>query len=61
MVRNMVMSRTRARFLEAKGSKVIRFWDNEVLQQPDAVLEAILDSVGDRTLTPTPLPKGDGA
>ncbi len=50
----------RTRFLEAKGFKVIRFWDNEVLQQPDAVLEAILNSVGDRTLTPTPLPEGEG-
>jgi very-short-patch-repair endonuclease len=50
----------RTRFLEAKGFKVIRFWDNAVLQQSDAVLEAILNSVGDRTLTPTPLPKRDG-
>jgi len=49
----------RTRFLEAKGFKVIRFWDNEVHQQSVAVLQAILNSVGDRTHTPAPLPKGE--
>jgi very-short-patch-repair endonuclease len=52
--------RGRTRFLEARGFKVLRFWDNEVLQQMDAVLEAILDATHHRTLTPTPLPEGEG-
>ncbi|HEY3521772.1 MAG TPA: endonuclease domain-containing protein [Rhodanobacteraceae bacterium] len=51
---------TRARFLEARGYKVVRFWDNDVLRDADAVLEAILNAVDNRTLTPTPLPEGEG-
>ncbi|UGB37623.1 endonuclease domain-containing protein [Frateuria soli] len=50
----------RTRFLEGRGLRVVRFWDNEVLQQTDAVLEAILRTARDRTLTPTPLPQGEG-
>ncbi|HET6805862.1 MAG TPA: DUF559 domain-containing protein [Frateuria sp.] len=52
--------RERTRFLEARGLKVLRFWDNDVLQQTDAVLEVILGAAHDRTLTPTPLPEGEG-
>jgi len=54
------VDRNRTRFLEAKGLRVLRFWDNEVLQQIDAVLEVILRTAHDRTLTPTPLPEGEG-
>jgi len=50
----------RNRYLESLGLKVLRYWDNEVLQQTDAVLEAILGVVENRTLTPTPLPEGEG-
>ena len=38
----------------------MRFWNNDVLTRTDAVIEAIWNAVGDRTLTPTPLPRGDG-
>jgi very-short-patch-repair endonuclease len=54
------MDHDRTRFLEARGIKVVRFWDNDVLQRLDAVLEAILRAAQDRTLTPTPLPEGEG-
>jgi len=50
----------RTRFLESKGLRVLRFWDNDVPINTDAVLEAIWNAVGDRTLTPTPLPEGEG-
>lgn len=50
----------RTRFLECQNLLVLRFWDNDVLQQTDAVLEAILDATANRTLTPTPLPEGEG-
>jgi very-short-patch-repair endonuclease len=50
----------RTRFLELLGLKVLRYWDNEVLQQTDAVLEAIWSVAQDRTLSPTPLPEGEG-
>jgi very-short-patch-repair endonuclease len=46
----------RTRFLEAQGVRVLRFWNNDVLMCTTAVLEAILDAVENRTLTPTPLP-----
>ena len=50
----------RTRRLEQDGFRVVRFWDNEVLIQTDAVLEAILNAASERTLTPTPLPAGEG-
>ena len=55
-----VVDQARTRFLEAQGMKVLRYWDNDVLQQTDAVLEAILSAAENRTLTPTPLPAGEG-
>ena len=54
------VDRVRTRFLESKGLTVLRFWDNEVLMQTQAVIEAIWNSVGPRPLTPTPLPVGEG-
>ena len=50
----------RTHFLKRRGYRVLRFWDNEVLKDLDAVLEVILATAIQRTLTPTPLPKGEG-
>ncbi|HEU4663949.1 MAG TPA: endonuclease domain-containing protein [Dokdonella sp.] len=50
----------RTGFLESKGLHVVRFWGNEVLNDINAVLEAILSVAGRRTLSPTPLPTGEG-
>jgi len=50
----------RTSFLASQGIRLLRFWDNDVLLRMDAVLEAILHTVGERTLTPTPLPEGEG-
>lgn len=46
--------------LQRQGFTVLRFWDNDVLQQTDAVLEAILNALPELPLTPTPLPMGEG-
>jgi very-short-patch-repair endonuclease len=35
----------RTRFLEGKGFRVIRFWNNDVLQNLDGVLEVIANSL----------------
>ncbi len=50
----------RTRCLEAQGLRVLRFWNDDVLKNTEAVLEAILNAIGDRPLTPTPLPMGEG-
>ena len=40
----------RTRFLERQGLRVLRFWDNEVLGQRDAVLEVLLGFAEGREL-----------
>jgi very-short-patch-repair endonuclease len=54
---------SRTRVLAEHGYTVVRFWDNEVLQDIDAVLEAIVGEVMRRTLAPSrsPLPRGKDA
>ena len=47
---------SRTRVLAEHGYTVVRFWDNEVLQDIDAVLEAIVGEVTRRTLAPSPSP-----
>jgi adenine-specific DNA-methyltransferase len=52
----------RTAFLEQQGLKVLRFWNNQVLNETDGVLQVIWEHVGGgETLTPTPLPPaGEG-
>ena len=51
--------RARTKFLNGRGYRVIRFWDNEVLLDIDAVLAAILEALNDPH--PSPLPHaGEG-
>ena len=47
---------SRTRVLAEHGYAVVRFWDNEVLQDIDGVLEAIVGEVTRRTLAPSPSP-----
>lgn len=52
----------RTQFLQSQGYRVLRYWNNEVLQQGEAVLESIVQVLADRCgrpLTPTPLPVGE--
>ncbi|QNK71113.1 endonuclease domain-containing protein [Variovorax sp. PAMC26660] len=52
----------RTRFLEAQGYRVLRFWNNEVLTQTDAVRERILQALQEDNPHPNPLPQaGEGA
>ena len=44
----------RTRFLEYRGYRVIRFWNNEVLENIDAVVTAIQQAL------PQPLPRAGG-
>ncbi|MGE0356561.1 MAG: endonuclease domain-containing protein [Burkholderiales bacterium] len=45
----------RSRFLEAKGFRVLRFWNDEVMGNIEGVMEVIAHG-----LTPDPSPEGEG-
>ena len=47
----------RTRYLESQGWRVLRFGSGDALKQTEAVVEAIWNIVGDRTLSPTPAPR----
>jgi very-short-patch-repair endonuclease len=49
----------RTRFLETEGYRVLRFWNNDVLQNIDGVLEVIQRAIA-TTPTPNPSPQGGG-
>jgi len=57
----------RTRYLEERGHRVLRFWDNDALTKTDAVLQAILDALSGCPPSPRPSPpvggegNGDGA
>ena len=46
----------RTAFLESRGYRVLRFWNNEVLQQIDGVMSAIFEAVRAAEAPPTPDP-----
>ena len=46
----------RSDYFGNKGYRVLRFWNNEVLQETDAVLDAILTALEDDTPSPQPSP-----
>jgi len=49
-------------WLKRQGFTVLRFWNDEILQNTEAVLEAILDALGKNAppSPPAPLPLGEG-
>ena len=49
----------RTRRLEALGYRVLRFWNNDVLMNTEAVLEVILEAVARAAPHPNPLPGGE--
>ena len=50
----------RTRFLETRGFRVLRFWNDDVLRETDAVLDAIAAALAPQTPTRRPLPPGGG-
>ncbi|WP_374090952.1 DUF559 domain-containing protein [Methylomicrobium lacus] len=53
--------RQRSRFLEQQGIRILRFWNNQVFQEAESVLEAIFRAVTVNRPSPlTPLPEGEG-
>ena len=49
----------RSRWLEERGYRVLRFWNDETLLKLDDVLEAIIAALRVVPLSPTPLPQGE--
>ncbi|MEE9284574.1 MAG: endonuclease domain-containing protein [Dehalococcoidia bacterium] len=50
----------RTAWLEGTGIRVLRFWDNDVLQNPEGVLERVMEAVLSPRPHPRPLPQGEG-
>ena len=50
--------RRRDAWLAEQGVRVLRFWNNDVLRETEAVLEAIWEGLDPH---PDPLPEGEGA
>ena len=53
----------RTRFIEAQGYRVLRFWNNDVMENPDGVLDAIVKAVSSspsRGFAAHPSPTGRG-
>jgi very-short-patch-repair endonuclease len=48
----------RTQWLEAQGYKVLRFWNNDVLQNTDSVREQIYSALRAQTPLPNPPPQG---
>ena len=49
----------RTTHLEAKGYRVLRFWNNDVLLNIESVLEVIVGSLASPAPHPSPLPAGE--
>ena len=49
----------RTRHLPAKGYRVLRFWNNDVLTNIESVLAVILSSLASPAPHPSPLPSGE--
>lgn len=47
-------------YLASQGLRVLRFWNNQVLQETEAVLDVIFRVSLERTLSPNPSPDGRG-
>ena len=44
---NVEADNRRSRFLQEQGYQILRFWNNEALQETEAVLTRILESLSD--------------
>ena len=50
----------RSEYLRKKGYRTLRFWNNEVLQKTESVLEAVLLSLSEDAPSPRPSPPNRG-
>jgi len=58
---NLETDNKRSEYLREKGYQIIRFWNHEILQEPEAVLNTIFLLLSENISPhPIPLPKGEG-
>jgi len=57
---NVKKDAARTAFLEEQGFKVVRFWNNEVSENIEGVLETIYAAITQESPHPNPPPKGEG-
>ena len=48
----------RSKWLQSQGFRVLRYWNNDVIERKDDVLESIIRALREY-LSPTPLPQGE--
>ena len=56
---NKARDETRTQWLTSNGYRVLRFWNNDVLQNMDGVLQTILETLRTVPPHPNPLPEGE--
>ena len=56
-IKNKVMDEKRTKYLESLGFHVLRFWDNEIHNNIEGVLEEIISKASP---SPWPSPQGEG-
>ena len=49
----------RGAWLQSQGFKILRFWDNQVLKETEAVTETIFDALGGSPHLHPPPPRGE--
>jgi very-short-patch-repair endonuclease len=54
--KNQMADRVRSEYLKEKGYQVLRFWNNDVLVEGEAVLNAILSYLNEDASSPQPSP-----
>ncbi len=59
---NTATDKTRSAFVRSRGYRVLRFWDNEVFENIDEVLQRMAQVLGesDKTQKPSPFPSPSG-
>jgi very-short-patch-repair endonuclease len=50
----------RSEYLESRGHRIVRFWNNQVLNETQSVLETIVSMLQSNSPHPDPLPEGEG-
>ena len=50
----------RAGFLAEQGIRILRFWNHQVLQETESVMQAVYDALQVEDPHPNPLPEGEG-